>query len=239
VIATPGWSGDETLDPGRTLLSEKHQGSLAQYVTVPTANLLPKPPGLSFGHAACLPTAWLTAYRMLYVKAEIRPGQTVLVQGSTGGVASAAIALARMTGLRVWATGRTEDKRQAARDVGAHETFEPGTRLPERVDAVIETVGQATWSHSLKALKPGGRLVVAGATTGAMPPAELNRVFFLQLAVLGSTMGTRAELADLMTLLMSTGLRPAIHQTLPLTDARDGLAAMNRGDLVGKIVVEP
>lgn len=239
VISGPGWTGDETLDPRRSLLSERHQGSLAELVAVPSANLIRKPAELSFAEAACLPTAWLTAYRMLFVNSGLRPGQTVLVQGATGGVASACIMLARTAGLRVWATARTEEKRAVACELGAHEAFESGARLPDRVDAVLETVGAATWSHSLKSLRPGGRLVISGATSGAMPPAELNRIFFLQLQVIGSTMGTRAELADLLRLLVSTGLRPPIDRTLPLAQVADGLAAMESGSLVGKIVIEP
>src|SRR6201999_294472 len=124
-----------------------------------------------------------------FVQSSLRPGQTVLVQGSSGGVASASIALARAAGLRVWSTARTEAKQAAALELGAHAAFASGARLPERVDAVIETVGAATWSHSLKALRPGGRIVISGATSGQMPPAELNRIFFLQLQVVGSTMG--------------------------------------------------
>lgn len=240
VISAEDWSGgDETLDPGRSLLSEKHQGALAELVTVPTANLLPKPAELSFAEAACLPTAWLTAYRMLFVNSELRPGQTVLVQGATGGVASACIALARAAGLRVWATARTEAKQATALELGAHQAFASGARLPERVDAVLETVGQATWSHSLKSLRPGGRVVISGATSGAMPPAELNRIFFLQLQVIGSTMGTRAELGELISFLRLTGLRPRIDRTLPLEQVADGLAAMQAGELVGKIVIQP
>jgi NADPH:quinone reductase-like Zn-dependent oxidoreductase len=239
VISAEGWSGDETLDPGRSLLSEKHQGTFAELVSVPSANLIAKPAELSFAEAACLPTAWLTAYRMLFVNSELRPGQTVLVQGSTGGVASACIVLARAAGLRVWSTARTEAKQAAALELGAHQAFGSGARLPERVDAVMETVGAATWSHSLKSLRPGGRVVISGATSGAAPPAELNRIFFLQLQVIGSTMGTRQELADLMSLLSSTGLRPRIDRTLPLDGVADALAAMQSGDLIGKIVIEP
>jgi len=198
VISSPGWVGDETLDPRRTLLTEKHQGSFAQTVVVPARNALPKPASLSWAEAACLGTAWLTAYRMIFVKSGLRPGQTMLVQGASGGVATALVQLGRAAGLRVWASGRTEAKRALARELGAHETFEPGSRLPERVDGVFETVGQATWSHSLKSLEPGGRIVVAGATSGPTPPADLARVFFLQLSVLGSTMGTRSELESLL-----------------------------------------
>jgi NADPH:quinone reductase-like Zn-dependent oxidoreductase len=238
VINAPGWSGDETLDPRRSLLSEKHQGSLAEYVIVPGHNVVPKPAELSFAEAACLPTAWLTAYRMLFVHSELRPGQTVLVQGATGGVASACIVMARAAGLRVYATARSEAKRATALELGAHEAFESGARLPERVDAVMETIGEATWAHSMKSLKPGGRIVVSGATSGPNPSADLARVFFLQLQVVGSTMGTKAELADLMAFLRTTGLRPRIDRVLPLDAAADGLAAMAAGDLVGKIVLE-
>ena len=238
VINAEGWSGDETLDPKRSLLSERHQGSLAEYVIVPKHNVVPKPAELSFAEAACLSTAWLTAYRMLFVHSELRPGQTVLVQGATGGVATACIAMARAAGFRVFATARSEAKQQKALELGAHQAFASGARLPERVDAVMETVGEATWSHSLKALKPGGRVVVSGATSGPNPPADLARVFFLQLQVVGSTMGTKAELADLIEFLRVTGLRPRIDRVIPLEAAAEGLAAIASGELVGKIVLK-
>jgi NADPH:quinone reductase-like Zn-dependent oxidoreductase len=231
-----GTGADETLDPKRTLLSETYDGTFAERVAVPRRNLVPKPASLSFEHAACLPTAWLTAYRMLFDKAGLQPGSTVLVQGAGGGVATALIALGRAGGYRVWATSRTEEKRERARELGADQVFEPGARLPERVDAVMETVGQATWDHSLKSLKPGGRIVVCGATSGAVPPADLNRVFFLQLSVVGSTMGTRDQLQRLAVFLEQTGLRPVIDRTLPLAEARDGFAAMAEGEIFGKIV---
>jgi NADPH:quinone reductase-like Zn-dependent oxidoreductase len=238
VINTPGWTGDDTVDPGRTLLSEKHQGSLAEYVIVPKRNVVPKPAELSFGEAACLSTAWLTAYRMLFTKSGLRPGQSVLVQGATGGVASACITMARAAGFTVYATARSEAKQAKALELGAHAAFPSGARLPERVDAVMETVGEATYSHSAKSLKPGGRIVISGATSGPNPPADLARFFFLQLELVGSTMGTREELADLIAFLGGTGLRPHIDRTIPLEQVADGLAAMASGDLVGKIVIE-
>ncbi|MCW2495634.1 zinc-binding dehydrogenase [Jatrophihabitans sp.] len=237
VISSDGWSGDETLDPGRSLLSERHQGSIAEYVIVPRRNVVPKPAELSWAEAACLPTAWLTAYRMLFVQSSLRPGQSVLVQGASGGVATAAISMARAAGLQVYATARTEAKQARALELGAHQSFASGGRLPERVDAVIETVGAATWSHSLKSLRPGGQLIISGATSGPNPPADLNRIFFLQLQVIGSTMGTKAELGDLIAFLRATGLRPLIDRTLPLEQAAEGLAAMESGELVGKIVL--
>jgi NADPH:quinone reductase-like Zn-dependent oxidoreductase len=239
VITSPGWMGDETLDPRRTLLSERHQGALAEQVVVPRRNLVPKPEGLSFEEAACLPTAWLTAYRMLFTRGDVKPGMTVLVQGAGGGVATAAIALGRAAGVRVWATSRSEEKRSRALELGADAVFESGARLPERVDAVLETVGEATWSHSLKSLKPGGTIVVCGATSGQAPSAELNRVFFLQLSVVGSTMGTTGELAQLVQLLASSGIRPVIDRVLPLSDAREGFAALDAGEVFGKVVFTP
>ncbi len=239
VIADPDWRGDESLDPKRTLLSELHPGSLAERVAVPRHNLVPKPATLSYAEAACLPTAYLTAYRMLFTRGRVRPGQTVLVQGAAGGVASAAIALARAAGARVWTSSREERKREYALELGAHEAFESGARLPDRVDVVIETVGEATWGHSLRSVKPGGIVVVAGATSGMNPPADLSRVFFKQIEVIGSTMGTRAELEDLVRMMDATGLRPKIDKTLPLADAAQGIAAMIAGEVFGKIVLEP
>jgi NADPH:quinone reductase-like Zn-dependent oxidoreductase len=237
VISDPAWSGDETLDPRRSLLSERFQGTFADKVAVPRANVVPKPASLSFEEAACLPTAWLTAYRMLFTQGRLKPGDTVLVQGAGGGVATALIALAHAGGLRVYATSRDESKRARALELGADEVFESDARLPRKVDAVMETVGAATWSHSLHSLRPGGRIVISGATSGPNPDkTELNRIFFLQLEVIGSTMGTRSELASLVDLLDVTGVRPVIDRVLPMTEAREGFAAMAGGDVFGKVV---
>ena len=184
VVASAGWRGDETLDPRRTLLSELHPGTLAEQVVVPAGNVVPKPASLSWEQAACLPTAWLTAYRMLFTNADVAPGETVLVQGASGGVASALVQLGSAAGLRVWVTSRDGRKREHALEIGADEAFESGARLPERVDAVMETVGAATWSHSVNSLRPGGRIVICGATSGDAPEkAELTKIFFKQLRV--------------------------------------------------------
>jgi NADPH:quinone reductase-like Zn-dependent oxidoreductase len=237
VISDPSWMGDETLDPGRSLLSERFPGTFAERVAVPRRNVVPKPAGLSFEEASCLPTAWLTAYRMLFTQAGLKPGDSVLVQGAGGGVATALITLARAGGLRVFATSRDEEKRKRAMDLGAHEAVETGARLPQRVDAVMETVGAATWSHSLKSLRPGGTVVISGATSGPNPDStELNRIFFLQLRVQGSTMGTREELRQLAGFLDVTGARPLVDRTMAMGDARDGFAAMAEGNLFGKVV---
>ena len=240
VIGDPdAGGGDETLDPRRSLLSERHDGTFAQLVAVPRRNLVPKPAALSFEEAACLPTAYLTAYKMLFARSGAEPGATILVQGASGGVATALILLGRAAGYRIWATSRTEAKRERALALGADQAFETGARLPERVDVVMETVGEATWAHSVRSLKPGGRIVICGATSGDAPPAELTRIFFTQLSVTGSTMGTRDQLARLARFCEQTGVRPVIDQVLPLTRARDGFAAMIAGDLFGKVVFVP
>ncbi len=237
VIGDPAWTGDEANDPGRSLLSERHQGTFAEQVIVPRRNLVPKPASLSFEEAACLPTAWLTAYRMLFVQGDLKPGETVLVQGAGGGVATALITLGRAAGLTVLATSRDEAKRTRALEIGAHQVFESGARLPVKVDAVMETVGKATWSHSIRALRPGGRIVISGTTSGPdVDDAQLTRIFFLQLSVIGSTMGTRAELDALVRFLDATGARPLIDRAIPMEEARDGFAAMAEGDVFGKVV---
>jgi NADPH:quinone reductase-like Zn-dependent oxidoreductase len=228
--------GDETLDQRRSLLSERYDGTFAERLAVPRRNLLPKPAALSFEEAACLPTAYLTAYRMLFARSGLEPGATVLVQGASGGVATALILLGRAAGYRVWVTSRTEAKRDRALELGADQAFPDGARLPERVDAVMETVGQATWAHSLRALRPGGRIVICGATSGAVPPADLTRVFFLQLSVVGSTMGTRDQFGRLLQFCVQTGVRPKIDRVLPIRSAADGFAALISGDVFGKVV---
>jgi NADPH:quinone reductase-like Zn-dependent oxidoreductase len=241
VINDPGFVGsDDTYDPRRTLLSERYPGTLATHVRVPARNLVDKPAELSFAEAACLPTAWLTAYRMLFTQSGARLGDTVLVQGAGGGVATAAVVLARHAGLRVWVTSRDEARGARAVDLGAHHAFPAGARLPERVDAVLDTVGAATWSHSINVLRPGGTLVLAGATSGDQPArAELTKIFFKPLRVVGSTMGTRAELEACVGMLLATGVRPVIDRVLPLARATEGFAAMIAGTVFGKIVFEP
>ncbi|MFI9388452.1 zinc-binding dehydrogenase [Kutzneria sp. NPDC052558] len=237
VIADPDTVGDETFDPKRTLLSELHPGTFADEVVVPRRNVLRRPASLSAVDAACLPTSWLTAYRMLFTRSGLRSGDTVLVQGAGGGVATALISLARAGGFRVWVTSRDEQRGQRALELGAHEVFASGARLPRRVDAVMDTVGQATWEHSIRALRPGGTLVTTGVTSGAkLPDVDLNRIFLLQLRIVGSTMGTRAEFGALLDLLDTTGVRPVIDTTLPMDQAATGFRRMLDGQIFGKIV---
>ena len=235
VLGTP--DGDETLAGDFSILSERYDGTFAERVAVPARNLVPKPPSLSFAEAACLPTAWLTAYRMLFTRGRCTPGERVLVQGAGGGVSTAAVLLARAAGLHVTVTSRSEQKRARAVELGAHAALPSGERLPQRVDVVLETVGRATWDHSLKSLVPGGRLVVAGATSGPNPPADLARVFYRQLEVIGSTMGTLDELRRLVQFLDAADVRPLVDREIPMQDAPDAFAALQAGEQFGKIVL--
>jgi len=236
VINDPSWSGSETLDPKRSLLSEKFPGTLSEYVYVPATNLLPKPSHLSWDEAGSLSTAWLTAFSMLK-KAALAPGEKVLIQGAGGGLSTALIVLAKAQGLSVWVTSRSAEKRDRALSIGADAVFESGERLPDRVDAVMESVGQATWQHSVRALRPGGTIVISGATSGDAPPAELTRIFFLQLRVLGSTMGSIEEFREMLELMEAKKIAPIIDSTYDFTEARTAFARMNDGELFGKVVI--
>jgi NADPH:quinone reductase-like Zn-dependent oxidoreductase len=225
-------------DEPRSLLSERYPGTLAEQVAVPTWNLVDKPAELSFVEAACLPTAWLTAYRMLFRSGGATPGQRVLVQGAGGGLATAAILLGAAAGLEVVVTSRSAERRDRALSLGAAAAVESGARVP-RVDVVLESVGRATWSHSVRSVRPGGTIVVAGATSGDAEPAELTRIFFQEISVVGTTMGTRDDLQHLLSFLARTGVRPLVDSTFPLTDARDAVRRLADGTQFGKIVLEP
>ena len=236
LMGDPDWKGDETLDPKRKMLTEWAQGSFADFVVVPARNALPRPEGLSAAAGSVMGTAWLTAYRMLFTKSGLRPGQTMLIQGASGGVSTALISLGRAAGMQVWVTGRTDEKRELALRLGAHQVFESNGKLPGKAQAVFETVGEATWKHSVRSLVPGGTIVCSGATSGNQPPAELAQMFFLQKNLVGSTMGTLEELRDLLDFVATTGIRPEIGQELPMTEAAEGFRAMSEGETAGKIV---
>ncbi len=231
--------GDETRDPGRHLLSELVPGTFAERVRVPARNLVDKPAELTWAEAACLPTAWLTAYRMLTTHGRAVPGETVLVQGAGGGVATAAVLLGKAMGLRVWATSRDAAKRDWIVGLGADAAFAPGEPLPEPVDLVIETVGAATWQHSVDSVRFGGRIVVSGITSGPMPPADLLSILAKVITVQGSVMGTPAELDALCRFLVLTGVRPVIDSVWPMADAGKALSIMDDGQMRGKVVLVP
>ncbi|HEV8174161.1 MAG TPA: zinc-binding dehydrogenase [Actinoplanes sp.] len=228
----------DTTDPrGLSLLSERYPGTLAERVSVPRENLIPKPAGMSFLDAACVPTAWLTAFHMLTASGRVDEAESVLVQGAGGGVATAAVVLANALGKRVYATSREAWKRERIAALGAT-TLENGARLPERVDVVIESVGAPTFDHSMKSSKPGARIVVCGATAGHQATVDLRRVFAMRLEILGSTMGTPTELATLLDLMVSKGIRPVIDSTYGFTAVADAFARLNSGEVFGKVAID-
>jgi NADPH:quinone reductase-like Zn-dependent oxidoreductase len=229
--------GDDPLDSEMTLLSDRYDGTAAEYVMVPAECLVDLPPELGFDEASCLPTAYLTAYRMLFVQAGLMPGQRVLVQGAGGGVATAAVVLARAAGLHVTVTSRDDERLRQAVALGAHVGIRSGQRVPRQVDAVIETVGEATWAHSLRSVRPGGAVVVAGTTSGSAPSAELRRLYLRQIRVVGSTMGSRAELERLVEFLVASGARPVISEVVGLERAEEALRRLANGDVFGKVVI--
>ncbi len=238
---------DPTLCRNFEMLSDADmEGSFAQYVIVPAKNVLPKPASLSFEEAACLGTTFLTAYRMLFVKAQLRPGHSVLIQGAGGGLASAAIALAAKAGIFVIASSRSEKRLETALHLGAHEGVVSGKQAVkeiskltggEGVDAVIESVGEPTWGTSLRAVRPGGAVVVAGATAGANPPADLARIFWRQIRVLGSTMGSLGEFMSLLKFVERSHINPLIDRVYPLAQARAAFERMAAGEQAGKLVL--
>ena len=220
------------------MLTDGIDGTFATHVAIPSGNLVAKPAHLSFEEAAGLGTAWLTAWRMLFTKGGLREGQRVLVQGATGGVASAAIALAAAAGAHVTATSRSEEGLAYARSTGAHDALLSGARLAERVDVVVETVGAATWSHSLRSLVHGGRVVVSGATSGADASADLQRVFWRELQVLGSMMGTLEEMRALCDFVTARGLRPSVSRVYEGIEAIPGaMKDLADGRQLGKLAV--
>lgn len=221
----------------RTILSEKYAGTMAELTQVPSANVFAKPSNLNLDEAAALGTSWLTAYSLLFTSANVKPGDTILIQGAGGGVSTAAIQLAHAAGLEVFVTSRSEAKRAKAVEFGADAAFEPAARLPRKVDAVIESVGAATWSHSVRSVRPGGTIAICGATTGDQPGAELTRVFFQDIRVQGNTMGSREDFARLLRFVEHADLHPVIDSTFALADARRAFAKVIDGDVFGKIVL--
>jgi NADPH:quinone reductase-like Zn-dependent oxidoreductase len=229
--------GDESFDPGRALVSERFPGSFAEYSIVPTRNLVPKPSFMTMAEAGCITVAWTTAFRMLFTRGHAEPGETVLIQGAGGGVATAAAALARAAGLRVVVTSRSAEKRERALALGAHEAVETGTRLSGPVDLVIETVGEATWTHSMRSVRPGGRIVVSGATTGSDPSADLARVFYRQISIIGVSGASRVETEQLLRFMEAADLHPLVDSIYPFEQIHAAFERAQQPDLYGKVVV--
>ena len=236
LMGSDDWRGDETLDPKWHIPSEFIHGTFADYAAVPKRNAISLPNALSPLHASVLGTAWLTAYRALFTKSGLRAGETVLIQGATGGMATALIQLGSAAGFEVWATSRTEEGRTKAKALGARESFPLNEPLPRKVRAVIDSVGAATWSHSVSSVSRGGVLVVVGGTTGFDVPLNLLPVVADQITITGSIMGTLKEMEDMVRLIAQAGIKPEIGVVLPMERAAEGFRGMWEGDTHGKTV---
>jgi len=236
VMGAPDWRRDETLDPDWHIFSERVPGTFADYVAVPQRNAIPLPHGISALHASVMGTAWLTAYRMLFTKSGLKAGQTMLVQGASGGISTALIQLGRAAGIEVWATSRSREGRAMAERLGAHRTFASGEKLPRRVDAVMDNIGKATWPHTLESVRRGGAVVTVGVTTGDDPSADLLRLIVDQITVTGTIMGTFEDMKNLINFVISAGIQPEIGQVLPMERAEEAIRAMAEGRTHGKTV---
>lgn len=257
VVVSPGTScgrcrwcldGRDNLCPRYAILGEQVRGGYAEYVCVPAANVLPKPPALGFVEAAAVPLVFLTAWQMLVDRAGVRPGETVLVHAGGSGVGSAAIQVARLLGAEVVTTASTDDKLARALALGAQH----GVRYDEEgwprrvrdvaggrgVDVVVEHTGAATWEGSLRCLCRGGRLVTCGATSGWEGKTDLRLVFFRQLSVLGSTMGSKARMFEVLEHVAAGRLSPVVDRALPLERAREAHRLLEDRAQFGKVVLE-
>lgn len=237
MMGSDDWRGDETLDPGWHIPSEFVHGTFADFVVIPRRNTIPLPQSLSPLHASVLGTAWLTAYRALFTKSGLRPGDTVLIQGATGGMSTAMIQLGHAAGFEVWATSRTTEGQKLAESLGASRTFPLNASLPRKVSAVMDNVGIDTWDHSLSSLARGGTLVVTGGTTGFDMSLNLLPIIADQLTITGSIMGTLEDMRNMMNLIVRSGIKPEIGKVLPMARAAEAFREMWEGQLRGKIVL--
>ncbi|KAL1877280.1 hypothetical protein Plec18167_004969 [Paecilomyces lecythidis] len=237
VMNDPEYLGNETLDPRRHVFHEITDGTLAEYVIAPSRNVLPRPSSLAPTVGAVLGISWLTAYRMIFTKSGLLPGQQMLVQGSSGGVSTALIQLGAAAGMRVWCTGRSAEKRDLAMKLGAEQAFAPGEPLPSQVHAVFDTSGAATWKHSLASVRPGGSIVICGAHGGFEVPMDLLRIFNDQISIHGVYAGTLEEFKALIQFVISKNICPTIGAVVPLSDAYKAIQAMLEGNTSGKIVL--
>src|SRR6202162_4486292 len=214
MMGSDDWRGDETLDPHWHIFSERVPGTFADYVAVPKRNAIVLPEGLSALNASVLGTAWLTAYRALFTKSNLKPGQTLLVPGASGGMPTALIQLGRAAGFEVWTTSRNRAGRALAERLGAHRTFDANELLPRKVQAVISSVGTASWDHSLASVARGGTIVVTGGTTGMDVGLSLLPIISDQITVCGSIMGTLQGMKDMIAFISSGGIAPEIGEVL-------------------------
>jgi NADPH:quinone reductase-like Zn-dependent oxidoreductase len=242
-------SGHDNLCRWYRILGENAQGGYAEYIVVPDVNLAPYPDRLDFANAAAAILPFLTAWQMVVHKARVAPGDTVLVQGAGSGVGVAAVQIAKLFGARVIATASSAAKLERAKQLGADvgidyttQDFVAETRaLTDKrgVDVVIEHVGGETFTKSLRAVRNGGRIVTCGATAGFNPAIDLRQIFFRQVEVLGSTMGSKADLLAVLEHVAAGRLKPVIHAVLPLADAAAAHGILERREAFGKVVLEP
>ena len=237
VMGSEDWRGDETLDPRWHILSERVAGTFADYVAVPSRNAIPLPEGLSALDASVLGTAWLTAYRALFTKSNLKPGETLLVQGASGGMTTALVQLARAAGFEVWVTSRSATGRDLAERLGAHRTFGWDEALPRNVQAVIDNIGPASWEHSMASVARGGTIVITGLTTGPEVKLALLPMLGDQITLCGSIMGTLLDMKRMITFIISAGIKPEIGEVLPMERAREAFRKMWQGETHGKTVL--
>jgi NADPH:quinone reductase-like Zn-dependent oxidoreductase len=240
--------GEESLCASFRVVGEHHPGTVAEYVVLPADNLAPVPPAMPWPQAAAFSLATLTAWRMLTTRAALRPGETVLIWGIGGGVAMAAFQVARHLGARTVVTSGSDAKLDAACRLGADVTVNHATgdvvaevrraTGGRGADVVADSVGQARWQDSLRALRRGGRLVTCGATSGPMVSIDLRRLFWHQWSLLGSTLGSRREYAEVVALAHQGLLWPVVDRTVPLDESLAAVARLERGEQVGKLVIE-
>ena len=232
------------------LLGEHTQGGFAEYVVVPAANLLSLPDHVSFETAAAAGLVFVTAWRGLMTRGQLRAGERVLITGASGGVSTAAIQIAKMAGAEVYAVTSGPENVERVKALGADRVYdrkhvEDFSREVWRdtgkkgVHVALDAVGEAVWPQCLKALGVGGRLVSYGATTGARGSTEIRVVFWKQLSILGTTMGSPSEFREVMRLVFAGRLKPVIHRVMPLADAAEAHAMMEAGSIFGKVVLVP
>lgn len=226
---------DAPMYPGFEIVGEQRWGGHAELVSVPARNVVPRPAGRSWAECAAFPLATLTAYRMLR-RARLRAGERVLIVGIGGGVSMAALALARAMGATVYGTSRDPETCRRAVELGATDAFASDGDWPVKVEVVVESVGPATWDRSLRALLPGGRLVVCGGTSGPVVEVNLPRLFFKQHELIGSTMGGYGEFADVVRL-VEQGLPVTVDDELPVSSYPAALARLEGGHQLGKVVL--
>jgi NADPH:quinone reductase-like Zn-dependent oxidoreductase len=241
-------SGEQSLCTRFSMLGEHVAGTLAEKVALPAANVFPFPDHLSFSEAAALGTTFITAYRMLFTRGRMQPGEWVLITGIGGGLALSLFQLARPLAGRLFVTSSSRSKLDRALEMGADEAIDyteqdVGKQVrnltgKRGVDLVVDSAAGASVDSSLRALRKGGRLVVAGATAGRKSEVGWQRVFWNQLEIIGSTMGSVADVSDMLRMVAGAGLRPIIDRTFSLADGADALRYMESGDRFGKIVVE-